>query len=64
MVCKPAIAPYGFEQMPWIKVLNSNYSQGEGRRELFRGPHQSEFDRRMMAVQRTWVAREDLRQSK
>ena len=35
IVAKHTLAPYGSEQMPWIKVLNPNYSQREGRRELF-----------------------------
>jgi bifunctional non-homologous end joining protein LigD len=35
IVAKHTLAPYGSEQMPWIKVLNANYSQREGRRELF-----------------------------
>ena len=35
IVAKHTLAPYGSELMPWIKVLNPNYSQREGRRELF-----------------------------
>ena len=35
IVAKHCLAPYGSEEMPWIKVLNPNYSQREGRRELF-----------------------------
>src|SRR5215472_922712 len=35
IVCKHKLSPYGSEELPWIKVLNSNYSQREGRRQLF-----------------------------
>ena len=32
-ICK--LSAYGSDELPWIKVLNPNYSQREGRRELF-----------------------------
>ncbi len=37
IVCKPAISPYRLVKgrTTWIKVKNPNYSQAEGRRELF-----------------------------
>ena len=35
IVAKHTWAPYGSAEMPWIKALNPNYSQREGRRELF-----------------------------
>jgi bifunctional non-homologous end joining protein LigD len=35
IVAKHRLAPYGSEQMPWIKVLNPAYSQREGRMALF-----------------------------
>ncbi len=35
IVCKHKLAPYGSEQVPWIKVLNPAYSQREGRLALF-----------------------------
>jgi ATP-dependent DNA ligase len=35
MVSKHRLASYGSESTPWIKVLNSVYSQREGRREFF-----------------------------
>ena len=33
IICKPKTSPYPFT---WIKVKNPNYSQAEGRRELFK----------------------------
>jgi bifunctional non-homologous end joining protein LigD len=35
VVCKHKMSAYGSDELPWIKVLNPNYSQREGRRELF-----------------------------
>jgi len=37
IVCKPVISPYRTVRgkTTWIKVKNPNYSQAEGRRELF-----------------------------
>jgi bifunctional non-homologous end joining protein LigD len=35
IVCKHKLSAYGSDELPWIKVLNPNYSQREGRRELF-----------------------------
>jgi ATP-dependent DNA ligase len=37
IVCKPLISPYHNVggRTTWIKVKNPNYSQAEGRRELF-----------------------------
>ena len=37
IVCKPSISPYRLVKgrTTWIKVKNPDYSQAEGRRELF-----------------------------
>jgi bifunctional non-homologous end joining protein LigD len=35
IVCKHKLSTYASDELPWIKVLNPNYSQREGRRELF-----------------------------
>jgi len=35
IVCKHKLSAYGSDELPWIKVLNPQYSQREGRRELF-----------------------------
>ena len=35
IVCKHKQSIYGSDELPWITVLNPNYSQREGRRELF-----------------------------
>jgi ATP-dependent DNA ligase len=35
IVSKHRLASYGSESTPWIKVLNSAYSQRDGRREFF-----------------------------
>ena len=35
IVCKHSMSTYASDELPWIKVLNPNYSQREGRRELF-----------------------------
>ena len=35
IVCKHKLSAYGSDELPWVKVLNPNYSQREGRRELF-----------------------------
>ena len=35
IVCKHKLSAYGSDELPWIKVLNPNYSQRERRRELF-----------------------------
>jgi len=32
IICKPKTSPYPFT---WVKVKNPNYSQAEGRREMF-----------------------------
>lgn len=35
IVRKHKMSAYGSDELPWIKVLNPNYSQREDRRELF-----------------------------
>ena len=35
IVCMHKRSAYDSDDLPWIKVLNPNYSQREGRRELF-----------------------------
>ena len=35
IVAKHKLSAYGSDDLPWIKVLNPHYSQGNGRRDLF-----------------------------
>jgi ATP-dependent DNA ligase len=35
IVAKRSLAPYTTERMTWFKIKNRNYSQMEGREELF-----------------------------
>ncbi len=35
IVAKPKISPYRARKSPWIKIKNPDYSQAEGRGEMF-----------------------------